>query len=49
MITTTLGVMNITTGKQIAEERHQMMQTFLGDLMREWEMSHRYVNEELKW
>lgn len=42
-------LMNTTTGKRIAEERHQVMQTFLDDFMREWELSHRYVNEQLVW
>lgn len=37
--------MNTAAGKQIAEDRHRLMQTFLDDFMREWEMSHRYVNE----
>lgn len=42
-------LMNTRTAKRIAEERRQVMETFLDDFMHEWEMSHRYVNEQLVW
>lgn len=49
MITTARGVMNTATGTRIAEERHQVMQTFLDDFMCERDMPHRFVSEGLNW